>query len=109
MVFEEIDDFSGKYDKIPTAEVVILQLQNRNDVTEETYQNAVEKIKAFNDEETDTDWLRDQTEKWCQDRAIYNALLLSIKVADGGDQKLSKDAIPSILQEAPWQYRSTKM
>ena len=100
IVYEEIDDFSGKYDKMPTSEVLILQLQNRNDITEETYQNAVEKIKAFSDEYVDPAWLTDQTEKWCQDRAIYNALLLSIKVADGGDQKLSKDAIPSILQEA---------
>ena len=100
VVYEEIHDFSGKYDKMPTSEVLILQLQNRNDLTEETYQNAVAKIKAFTDEYVDTSWLTDQTEKWCQDRAIYNALLLSIKVADGGDQKLSKDAIPGILQEA---------
>jgi replicative DNA helicase len=100
VVYEEIDDFSGKYDKMPTSEVLIIQLQNRNDLTEETYQNAVEKIKAFNDEYVDTSWLTDATEKWCQDRAIYNALLLSIKVADGGDQKLSKDSIPGILQEA---------
>ncbi|AMO43398.1 DNA primase/helicase [Cyanophage S-RIM44] len=100
VVYEEIDDFSGKYDKMPTSEVLIIQLQNRNDLTEETYQNAVEKIKAFTDEYVDTSWLTDATEKWCQDRAIYNALLLSIKVADGGDQKLSKDSIPGILQEA---------
>ena len=100
VVYEEIDDFSGKYDTMPTSEVLILQLQNRNDLTEETYQNAVEKIKAFTDEYVDSSWITDQTEKWCQDRAIYNALLLSIKVADGGDQKLSKDAIPGILQEA---------
>ena len=100
VVYEEIDDFSGKYDKMPTSEVLIIQLQNRNDLTEETYQNAVEKIKAFNDEYVDTSWLTDATEKWCQDRAIYNVLLLSIKVADGGDQKLSKDSIPGILQEA---------
>jgi replicative DNA helicase len=100
VVFEEIHDFSGKYDKMPTSEVLILQLQSRNDLTEETYQNAVKQIKTFTNEWVDTKWLVDATEKWCQDRAIYNALLLSIKVADGGDQKLSKDAIPSILQEA---------
>ncbi|AMO43172.1 DNA primase/helicase [Cyanophage S-RIM32] len=100
VVYEEIHDFSGKYDKMPTSEVLILQLQNRNDLTEDTYQDAVKTIKAFSEEWVDTQWLTDATEKWCQDRAIYNALLLSIKVADGGDQKLSKDAIPGILQEA---------
>ena len=47
-----------------------------------------------------TNELLDATEKWCQDRAIYLALMRSIKIADGGDKKISKDAIPSILQEA---------
>jgi len=100
VVFEEINDFSTKYDKVPTAEVVILQLQQRNDLTEDTYQASVKQIKEYSDEETDTDWLRDRTEKWCQERAIYNALLRSIKIADGGDKEISRDAIPSILQEA---------
>ena len=100
VVFEEINDFSTKYDKVPTAEVVILQLQQRNDLTEDTYQASVKQIKEYSDEETDTDWLRDRTEKWCQERAIYNALLRSIKIADGGDKEVSRDAIPSILQEA---------
>ena len=42
----------------------------------------------------------DATEKWCQERAVYNAILRSIKIAEGGDKEVSKDAIPSILQEA---------
>ena len=100
VVFEEIEDFSTKYDKVPTAEVVILQLQQRNDLTQETYEASVKQVKEYSDEATDTDWLRDRTEKWCQERAIYNALLHSIKIADGGDKTLSRDAIPSILQEA---------
>ena len=48
----------------------------------------------------DYDWLLDATEKWCQDRAIYLALMQSIKIADGGDKKFTKGAIPSILQDA---------
>ena len=100
VIFEEINDFSTKYDKMPTSEVVILQLQQRNDLTEETYQTSVKQVKEFTDEPVDTDWLRDRTEKWCQERAIYNALLRSIKIADGGDKEISRDAIPSILQEA---------
>ena len=100
VIFEEIQDFSVKYDKIPTKEVLIINLQNRNDLTEEVYQQSVEKINQFSTEWVDKDWLTNSTEKWCKDRAIYNALLASIKIADGGDQKLSRDAIPSILQEA---------
>jgi len=100
IIFEEINDFSSKYDKMPTAEIVILQLQQRNDLNEETYQTSVKHIKEFPQEFTNTAWLVDRTEKWCQERAIYNALLHSIKIADGGDKEISRDAIPSILQEA---------
>jgi len=100
VIFEEISDFSGKYDKMPTSEIVILQLQQRNDLNEETYQASVKQVKEFTDEPVDTEWLQDRSEKWCQERAIYNALLQSIKIADGGDKEISRDAIPSILQEA---------
>jgi replicative DNA helicase len=100
VVYEEIEDFSVKYDKMPTAEVLIIQLQGRNDLTEEIYQESVKQIKQFTDEWVDIDWLVDASETWCQQRAIYNALLHSIKIADGGDKELSPDAIPGILQEA---------
>ncbi len=100
VIFEEIQDFSVKYDKIPTKEVLILALQNRNDLTEDVYKESVTKIKEYSEEWIDKDWVVTATEKWCKDRAIYNALLQSIQIADGKDQKLSRDSIPSILQEA---------
>jgi replicative DNA helicase len=100
VIFEEIQDFSIKYDKVPTKEVLILSLQNRNDLNEDTYKESVTKIKDYSEDGIDKDWVVTATEKWCKDRAIYNALLQSIKIADGGDQKLSRDSIPSILQEA---------
>ena len=100
IIFEEIQDFSNKYDKLPTKEVLIINLQNRNDLNEETYKQSIQKIKEYSDEWVDKDWLVNTTEKWCKDRAIYNALLQSIKIADGGDPKISRDAIPSILQQA---------
>lgn len=100
IIFEEIQDFSIKYDKIPTKEILILALQNRTDLNEETYKESITKIKDYSDEWIDKNWVIAATEKWCKDRAIYNALLQSIKIADGGDQKISRDAIPSILQEA---------
>jgi replicative DNA helicase len=100
IIFEEIHDFSNKYDKLPTKEVLIINLQNRNDLNEETYQQSIQKIKEYSEEWVDKDWLVNTTEKWCKDRAIYNALLQSIKIADGGDPKISRDAIPSILQQA---------
>jgi len=99
-IYEEIHEFSTKYDKLPTQEVLRINLGQRNDLSEEIYKDAISRIAGFSQEWVDQDWLVDSTEKWCQDRAIYNALLQSVKIADGGDPKLSKDAIPGILQEA---------
>ena len=100
VIFEEIQDFSVKYEKLPTKEVLEINLQNRNDLTEDVYKESITKINQFSTEWVDRDWLVNSTEKWCKDRAIYNALLQSIKIAEGADKNLSRDAIPSILQEA---------
>jgi replicative DNA helicase len=100
VIFEEIADFALKYDKLPTQEVIIINLQNRTDLTEDTFNQSLQVIRGLTDEWVDFEWMVDATEKWCQDRAIYLALMQSIKIADGGDKKLSKDAIPSILQDA---------
>jgi len=100
VIFEEIQDFSTKYDKIPTKEVLNIGLQQRTDLNDDTFKNATTLVENLNDEWVDTEWLLDATEKWCQERAVYNALLQSIKIADGGDEKLDKGAIPSILQDA---------
>ena len=100
ILFEEIADFAAKYDKVPTKEVLTINLQNRGDLTEETFKDSVQGINSLSDDWVDYDWLLDSTEKWCQDRAIYLALMQSIKIADGGDKKFTKGAIPSILQDA---------
>ena len=100
VIFEEIADFATKYDKIPTKEVLKINLQSRADLTEEVFQDSLQGINSLTDEWVDYDWLLDATEKWCQDRAIYLALMQSIKIADGGDKRLDKGAIPSILQDA---------
>ncbi len=100
IIYEEVWDFASKYKMMPTAEVLIINLQSRKDLDEETYTNSVKAIKEFNNHEVEYQWLLDTTEKWCKDRAIYLALLESIKIADGGNQKVSPDAIPAILQEA---------
>jgi len=100
VLYEEIHEFSSKYDKVPTKEVLKINLGQRSDLTDEIFKSSVSKIDTLSDEWVDQDWLLDSTETWCQDRAIYLALMQSIKIADGGDDKLDKGAIPSILQDA---------
>jgi len=100
VIFQEIAEFIVKYDKPATQEILNIELEDRTDVTEEEYKSAKEFIGSLDPVVTNKDWLMDTTEKWCRDRAIYLALMKSIKIADGQDEKKGRDAIPSILSDA---------
>jgi len=100
VIYEEVWNFASNYELVPTKEVLTINLEARKDLNEEVYQNAVKTIQELTTESVEHQWLLDTTEKWCRDRAIYLALLESIKIADGGNKKVSTDAIPSILQDA---------
>jgi replicative DNA helicase len=100
VIYEEVWNFASNYELVPTKEVLTINLEARKDLNEEVYQNAVKTIEGLSDESVEFKWLLDTTEKWCKNRAIYLALLESIKIADDSNTKVSKDAIPAILQEA---------
>ena len=100
IVYEEISDFITEYDKLPTKEALYIEAEKRNDVTEDLYKQIQELIGVLNDEPSDHEWLLNTSEKWCRDRAIYLALMDSIQLADGKDEKRGRDAIPSILSDA---------
>ncbi len=100
VVCQEIIDFIAKYNKLLTTEVLEIEIQNRSDLTETELKELQETISSLKDSEINDDWLLDATEKWCRDRAIYLALMSSIKIADGQDDKKGRDAIPSILSDA---------
>ena len=100
VVFEEIANFIAKYDKMPTKEILGIEIKDRTDLTQQEYSETVEVSNSLENEEINQQWLLDATEKWCKDRAIYLALMESIRIADGGDEKKNRDAIPAILQDA---------
>jgi replicative DNA helicase len=100
VVFEEICKFILNYDNLATKEVLLIETEKRTDITEDTYKTICDYVSSLDDSSADDQWLIDTTEKWCRDRAIYLALMESIKIADGQDEKKSRDAIPSILQQA---------
>ena len=100
VVFEEIVKFVVKYDKPANQEILKIEVENRSDVTDTEFKELVELISSLDNVPTNKDWLLDTTEKWCRDRAIYLALMKSIKIADGQDEKKGRDAIPSILSDA---------
>ena len=99
-IFEEISQFVVGYDKLPTQEILSIEIKNRNDLTQQDYSDLLKVVDELVHEDINQEWLLDATEKWCKDRAIYLALMESIGIADGGDGQKNRDAIPSILQDA---------
>jgi archaellum biogenesis ATPase FlaH len=100
IVFQEIHKYVTKYDDIPTKTVLKIEIENRKDISDDAFQTSINLVNDLTEEKFDEQWLLDTTEKWCKDRAIYLALLDSVKIADGKDKTRSKDSIPSILSDA---------
>ena len=100
-LFKEVAKFVQKYNKLPTAEAFKVELDQSDNLTDEQYRHAVEIIpQLFDGEASDQQWLLDTAEKWCQDRALYNAVMESITIIDGKHQSLTKNALPDILTKA---------
>jgi replicative DNA helicase len=99
-LYKEVGKFVSKYNKLPTLEAFKIEL-DQADMNEEHYRHALEIIpNIFGKESIDANWLLDTTEKWCQDRAVYNAIMEAITIIDGKHQTLTKNALPDILQKA---------
>ena len=100
IVFEEISSFVEQYNELPTKEILTIEVEKRNDINEDSFKQVTHLIGCLDSDPVEFEWLVDTTEKWCRDRAIYLALLDSIAIADGKDEKKNPEAIPSILSEA---------
>jgi len=100
-LFKEAGKYVGKYNRLPTAESLTIELNDNPNMSNDQYQMAMDIIpQLFSVEKTDHDWLIDATEKWCQDRAIYNAIMESIQIIDGKHDTMTKNALPDLLQKA---------
>jgi len=100
IIFEEIDSFIRKYNQLATKEILLIEVDKRSDINEDNYKSIVKILESFDESLVELEWLIDTTEKWCRDRAIYLALMESIHIADGKDEKKNRDSIPSILSDA---------
>lgn len=92
--------FFEDYNKPASPEVVQIEIGNLSGFTDKEIPEMQELIKQLDKPEPNQEWLVTQTEKFCKDRAVYNAILNSIKIIDGRDKTLQQDAIPSILSDA---------
>lgn len=100
IVFEEINSFVEKYNNQPTKETLSIELDKRKDLSGDEFQDVLKIINTLEKNDVDMNWLVDTTEKFCKDKAVYNAVLNGIQIIEGKDKNQTPEAIPSILQEA---------
>ena len=104
-LFKEITEFTNKYNTSPSIEALTLSTKENKSLSDEQYKNCEEYLKEIDKsireiEKTDQNWLIDRTEKFCQEKAIYNAVRHSITILEGKDKTNDKGAIPKILSDA---------
>ena len=100
IIYQEVSSFLQKYDKLATKEILYIEVEKRSDINDTSFRDISDIISSLDNEIGEIEWLVDSTEKWCRDRAIYLALMESIQLADGKDEKKTRDSIPDILSEA---------
>jgi len=100
-IFTEVTKFVQKYNKLPTLEAFKIEIDQSDRISDQMYTHAMDILpNIFERKEENDQWLLDTTEKWCQDRAVYRAIMESISIIDGKHEKLTKNALPDILQNA---------
>ena len=101
VLFKEAGKFVAKYNKLPTSESFKIELDQSEKLSDEQHNLSVDIVpQLFTNDKVDDKWLLDTTEKWCQDRAIYNAIMESISIIDGKHEELTKGALPDLLSKA---------
>ena len=99
-LFEVFHKYFTQYNAIPSKEALEIEVGQLDTISDEQHKNILHIIREIDEEKSEPDWIVDVTEKWCQDRALYLALMQSIKIADGNDDQAAPGSIPSILSDA---------
>lgn len=99
-LFRLIDNHVTKYNAVPTKAALLIEVGDANGLNDDEYKQLSESINALEEVKVDPQWLIDQTEKFCQDKAIYNAIMESIQIMNGQTDSSSKGSIPKLLADA---------
>lgn len=100
LLFKEISSFYDKHNAAPTKKILKLFLDDCKELKQDEYEEANRTVESLNDPEQNRDWLIERTEKFCRDKAIYNAIMTSIGIMDGRNTKFNREAIPGLLSDA---------
>ena len=102
-VFKEIFEFVNKYKNLPTYESLVINFTESKNLTETQVRQSIDLLRELNsskEERAEGQWLIEQTEKFCQDKAIYNAIMESVGILDDKHGKKAKGEIPQLLSDA---------
>ena len=100
ILFSTLSEYVNKFETTPEPNALKIEVEKRRDISEEIYKEVEQFLNNLDRDQYNEDWLVETTEKWCKEKAIYIALMESVKIADGQDKTRTKDAIPSIMSEA---------
>ena len=103
LIYDEIKSFTETYNNAPSPEALVLAVQERRNLTDaevEKCQTTIQEIEKTKGEKSQIQWLTDKTEQFCQEKAIYQAVLGSISILEGKDKTHDKGQIPKILSDA---------
>lgn len=100
-IFNTIQAFVAQYNSLPSKEAIVLHIHKDEKINEDRFDNLINIVNQLQrDDMSDGEWLVNETEKFCQERALVNALRKSIAVIDGKASDLDKGALPNLLSDA---------
>ena len=102
VLYKEVRDFILKYNTLPSLDALTIEIDSIRGLKEDQVKEITQSLKELHDDKIDTniDWLVESTEKFCQEKAIYHAIMGSIEIMNNKDGALSKGAIPQLLSDA---------
>ena len=99
-LFEVVSKYFTEYSAIPTKEALVIEVGQLDGISDDQHNDILKSINNIDTDKSEFEWILDTTENWCKERALYLALMSSIKIAEGNDEQRAAGAIPTILSEA---------
>ena len=101
LVFKQVAAFVDKHNTLPTLEAFRIDLEQNEKISDDMFTEVSAMLpEIFSPVDIDPDFLLEKTENWCQERALHIAIMESINILDGKNEKMTKNAIPELLSEA---------
>lgn len=107
-VFNLIKKYHDEHKSIPSKNALMINLESMTKISQDEFDSARDLINGLETTPEDLAWLVGETEKYCRDKAIYNATSRAIEIQENAALPLDEQdkripdlgAIPEILQSA---------